>query len=374
MTLKKFLIILIIALILIVSFFIVYNSFLKTPTSETPDTEESTNGDQLASGSSKIKIISQQAILSPVIDKQKVKYYSATNGNVFESSFDGLEITPISSNNLTNLLKVLWSPNKDKVITVSEENDQAKKYFYDYQVGQATLLDQRTQWIVWSPEEDKIAYQYYDDQTGDNNISIANPDGSQWTNILNTRIKNLIVEWPSKTQVSIRTRPSGLAQSVVYTIDLENNDFKKVMNETYGLTILWSPLGDKLLFSETNNQGKNLKLKIADLAKQTIKELDLITLPEKCVWSQDNRTIFCAVPEKKIRSTAVLPDDYYKKAIYFSDAIWRINLDTAEAVQVAGSTTENSATYDAKELLLSPLEDYLFFVNRKNDYLYNLKL
>ncbi|MAF20590.1 MAG: hypothetical protein CMI55_02825 [Parcubacteria group bacterium] len=374
MPLKKFLIILIIALILIVSSFLIYNSFLKPSSFDTSDDIETTNGDQLTSGSSNIKIISQEAILSPIIDGQKIKYYSATNGNVFESSFDGLEMNQVSSNILNNLSKILWSPNKDKIIAIFEENNQLKKYFYDYATGLSTPLDENIQWIAWSPEQDKIAYQYYNPQTEINNISTADPSVSQWNNILDTRMKNLIVEWPSKTRVSIRTRASGLAQSVVYTIDLENNNLKKIVNETYGLTVLWSPLGDKLLFSETNKDGKNLKLKIADLAKQTIDQLDFITLPEKCVWSQDNQTIFCAVPTKEIRSMTVLPDDYYKDKIYFSDAIWRINLDTGEATQVAGSTTSNEATYDAKELLLSPLEDYLFFINRKNDYLYNLKL
>ncbi|GAJ16386.1 unnamed protein product, partial [marine sediment metagenome] len=93
------------------------------------------------------------------------------------------------------------------------------------------------------------------------------------------------------------TKPSGLAQGVVYIIDLATDDFQKILGETYGLTALWSPLGDKLLFSETDNQGKNLKLKIADLAKSTIGELNFVTLPEKCVWGQDNRTLFCAVPK-----------------------------------------------------------------------------
>lgn len=376
MPLKKILIILIIVLLLAVSFFVIYNSFLKNifSSDDTTETENDDSNDQIPTSQSNIQIISQEAILGPVIDGQKIKYYSAKNGNVFESNFDGSEIIKISSNTLTNLSKVIWSSDKNKVISIIEQDNQLKKYLYNYQTGTATLLDENIQWVAWSPGQDRIAYQYYNPQTDDNNISTANPDGSQWTTILSTRMKNLIVEWPSKNQVSIRTKPSGLAQSVVYTINLKNNDFNKIINETYGLTVLWSPLGDKLLFSETDKNGQNLKLKIADLGKQTIKELDFITLPEKCVWSQDNRTIFCAVPEKKIRSSAVLPDDYYKKSIYFSDTIWRINLDTAEAVQVAGSLTSNNATYDAKELLLLPLEDHLFFINRKNGYLYNLEL
>ena len=371
MSLKKILIILIILLILVVGLLVVYNFFLKEE--PTPSVTPPTTTPPTTSPTGPIKPISQEPVLSSVIDNQKVRYYLKNNGYVFESGFDGSQSTRISSNILLNLLKVLWSANKDKVIAVFEENGLLRKYLYDYNTGISTLLDRNIRWLAWSPIEDKIAYQYYNSQTEDNNISIAEPDGSQWTNIFTTRMKNLIVEWPSSGQVAIRTKPSGLAQSVVYTIDLASGDFQKIIEETYGLSVLWSPLGDKLLFSETNSQGKNLKLKIADLAKSTIGELNFVTLPEKCVWSQDNRTLFCAVP-KNISDSATLPDDYYKKRISFTDEFWAINLDAQEAIRIFIPENEGTATYDAKELLLSPQEDYLLFINQPDGLLYSLEL
>lgn len=371
MSLKKILIILIILLLLVVGLLVVYNFFLKeepTPPAAPPITTT-----PATSPTGPLKAISQEPVLDPIIDGQKVKYYSKNNGYIFESSFDGSERTRLSSNILTNLLKIIWSSNKDKVIAIFDDEGEVKKYFYDYQTGKSTLLNQDIRHIAWSPNEDKIAYQYYNSQTEDNDISLANPDGSQWTNIFTTRMKNLIVEWPSSGQVAIRTKPSGLAQSVVYTIDLATGDFQKIISETYGLTVLWSPLGDKLLFSETDNRGKNLKLKIVDLAKSTIGELDFVTLPEKCVWSQDNRTLFCAVP-KTISTLAVWPDDYYKGLTVLADDFWRINLDIGEKIQIYATDNEEAMSYDAKELLLSPLEDYLLFVNKRDDYLYSLEL
>ncbi len=186
-------------------------------------------------------------------------------------------------------------------------------------------------------------------------------------------MKNLIVEWPSSGKVAIRTKSSGLAQGIVYAIDLTTGDFQKIIKETYGLTVLWSPLGDKILFSETDNRGKNLKLKIADLAKSTIQELNFVTLPEKCVWSQDNRTLFCAVP-KTISTLATLPDDYYKGLISLADDFWLINLDTQEKIQIFEAINEETMAYDAQQLLLSPLEDYLLFVNKRDGLLYSLEL
>ncbi len=381
MPLKKILIILIILLILVISAFIIYN-FLSdekiepspyNSTGQIPSAEQASNQTSNSSIQGRLLAISKEPVLSLSTDGKKVKYYSVSNGNLFESNLDGSELTRISSIVLDNLIKAIWSPQKDKVITIFNENGLAKKYLYNYNTKISIPLSGDMRWITWSPNQDKIAYQYYNSQTGDNNISISNPDGSDWNTIFQTRMKDLIVEWPDPSKVSVRTKPSGLVQSVVYTIDLATNDFQKIINETYGLTVLWSPLGNKILYSETDNEGKNLKLKIADLEKQTISELNIITLAEKCVWSQDNRTIFCAVP-KSIPTSSILPDDYYKKKTSFDDSFWRINLETEEMTKIFETQGLGIEFYNAKELLLTPLENYLLFINQKDNLLYSLKL
>ncbi len=378
MPFKKILIILIAVLVLVVGVLIVYTFFLKKeapaePVTPSPTTTPTPAPKPKPYRISPIQAISEEPVLDYTIDGQKIKYYSATNGNVFQSNFDGSQLIRLSSNILPGLLKTLWSPNKDQVIAIFEDKGQIKKYLYDYQSEKSTLLNKNIRHIAWSPIEAEIAYQYYDPQTEDNNISIANPDGSQWENIFATRMKDLIVEWPSSEQISIRTKPSGLAQSVVYIINPATGDFQKVLDQTNGLTVLWSPLGDKLLFSATDGEGKNLRLKIADLDEQTIKEFDFVTLPEKCIWSQDNRTLFCAIPEA-ISPLAILPDDHYKGLVSFDDEFWRINLDTQEKIQIFGREYEEELAYDAAKLLLPPQEDYLFFVNKKDGLLYSLEL
>lgn len=372
MNLKKILIILIILLVLSASALIFYNFFFQTE--ETKPSDGGTAEEGTFYSGDRIKTISQEPVLGVTIDGQKVKYYLTGNGNAFESDFDGTNQVRLSSNILMGLLEVLWSPDNNKTITISEENNLIKKYFYDYATKTALPLNSKIRWIAWAPNKNKIAYQYYNSQNEDNNISIANPDGSEWVSVLQTRMKDLIVEWPAQDKISIRTKPSGLSKSVVYTISLPSNSLEKI-NETYGMSVLWSPLGDKILFSETDSKGKEIKLKLMDLQNQTIEELNFVTLPEKCVWSQNNYSIFCAIP-KEISASAVLPDDYYKNKIFFSDDIWRINLDTEEAVAVKifEGSDDFQESYDAQKMILSPQEDYLFFINKKNGLLYSLEL
>lgn len=369
--LKKILIILIILLILVAGTLAVYNFFFKK---EAPlaEKEEKTEETTKPSPAAKIKAISSEPILAPVVDGQKIRYYLAESGNVFESNFDGSDLERISSNILQGLKYILWSSDKNKVIGIFEKDGEIKKYFYDYQTKKSVLLNQNIQWLTWSPDSRQIAYQYYNPQTEDNFISLANPDGLEWQNIFKTRMKDLIIEWPTQNRVSVRTRPSGLAQSELYILNPSTSAFQKVLGGIYGLSALWSPAGEKILFSQTNNDGRNLKLKTAGQNGQILKELDILTLPEKCVWGQDERFIFCAAP-RTLPSQVVLPDDYYKGAFSTIDDFYKINTETNQKTLLI-EPEQTEGDYDAIQLLLSAQEDYLFFVNKKDGLLYSLKL
>lgn len=320
----------------------------------------------------KIKPISQEQVIAPTIgsDGKTVKYFSKTNGNIYQSDFDGGSLKKTSSVNLTNLLKALWSPDKDKIIGIFAEKETIKKYFYDYTSNQSSILNEKIKYVAWSPDSKKIAYHFVDSGSEQNNISLSNPDGTNWKNIFKTRLDNVIIEWPIKEKISLRTPPSGLAQGVLYSINSETGDFFKVISDTFGLYVNWSPKGDKILFSSTNNRGKNPTLNLSDEKGTSFKNLNLGGLADKCTWSKDDKTIFCALPQE-LSQNATWPDDYYKGLVILKDDIYKINLETEQRTKIIGSTA--AISYDAQELFLSPKEDYLFFVNRSNGLLYSLK-
>lgn len=348
------------------------NSFVNPPNSD--KTTSGVNGQNAISDMTalKIKPVSQEKVLSPTIgqDGQTVKYFSRTSGNVYQSDFNGNNLKKISSVNLNNLLKVLWSPDKEKVIGIFQDQDKIKKYFYDYTSNQTAVYDDKINYLAWSPDSKKIAYHFINPQDGQNNVSVANPNGANWKNIFKTRLDNLIIEWPVKEKISLRLPPGGLAQNVLYSLNPETGDFFKVISDTFGLIAKWSPKGDKVLFSATNSQGKNPRLHVGDEKGANFKNLNLAGLADKCVWSKDDKTIFCALPQE-ISQNAVWPDDYYKGLLVLRDDIYKIDLETEQKTKILGSS--DAISYDVQEPFLSPKEDYLFFVNRGNGLLYSLK-
>lgn len=379
--LKKFLIIVIVILIIVLAGLLVYDFLIKKTDNDQanqdnnlPDgQQEDQNQDQDIQSESKIKAISSEAIFSPTIssDKLNVVYYFRSNGNVWQSNFDGANLNQISATNLENLVKVLWSPSKTKAVTIFQDNlENVSKYLYDYTTNKSSPLSKYLNFISWSSDGKKIAYQYQNDFTDDNNISTSNPDGSKFTILLNIRMKNLIVEWTS--DIYLREKPSGLAQSTLYSLNPLSKALNKLISDVYGFSVKWSQKGDKILYSKTNSKGQNIEIFTANNNGANEKSAGVSTLAEKCAWSQDTRFIYCAIPVN-INSAKVLPDDFYKGTFIGDDGFYKINTATGEKTNIMEGEMLRKA-YDATDLFLSPQENYLMFINKGDGLLYSIKL
>ena len=383
---KKKLIIVIIVLAFILIGLLVYYFFFKKPITplepdgRLPITEEEEKKKEEEEKEKlrpflKIKAISNEPVLSPTIaaDKNQVIYYSRVNGNIWQSDFDGVNLTRISDANLENLIKVLWSPNKDSAITIFEDVlGNVAKFLYNLQDGKTTQLNKYTNYIVWSPDGKKIAYQYQNDFSGENTLSVSSPDGSNYVVHMQTRIKNLKLDWPKGDELFFQEKPSGIVTSAIYSLNLKTETFSKISSDVYGLNVNWSPDGSKMLYSKTSSNGKNIGLHVVNRIMSNPKTVDVATLVEKCAWSQDIRYAYCAVP-KNITEANILPDDFYKGTFASNDDFFKINLETGETIKLLEDSLMVE-DYDANDVFLSPDENYFFFVNKVNGLLYSIKL
>lgn len=387
--LKKILIIIVIILVLALAGLLIYNFVIKKNTTpidnngnlpggqsnvDNNQNQNPGNNEQPAS-EQKIRAISTDPVLSPTINnaKTKVIYYSKINGNIIQSDFNGLQKEIVTDTNLDNLVKVIWSPDKNKTLTIFQDNlENVSKYYYSLSDKKSFPLNKYITYISWSSDSSKITYQYQNNTTDENTINTSNPDGSKYSAILKTRMKNLIVEWPKGSTIYLREKPSGLAKSNLYSLNSLSRAFNKTMSDIYGFSLKWSPTGNKMLYSKTNSEGKNIDLYVANSNGSGEKALNIQTLVEKCAWSQDIRYIFCAIPQN-IADAKTLPDDFYKGTFIGNDGFYKINTDTGEKTNLLEGENMNES-FNAEELFLSSNEDYLFFVNKNNGLLYRIKL
>ena len=364
---KRFFIASSLALGAIILVLLVYNFWPDKNSSRPEETPEEQPQDTQG-----ISDLSQEPVISPVVDqrRERIKYHRAFDGQVLAVDFQGEQKETLSDSVLNNFVKALWSPDTEKALSLFSENGQVKKYLYDYQTKKATTLSENIAWIDWSPTGDKIVYEFLSADLN-HNVSVADPDGANWKAVFKTRVPDWQVEWVSKDIISLATPPSGFVQGVLYALNPETENFSKVLSDYYGLKPLWSPKGDKLLYSRVESGGQNLSLWVANQDGANSKEMALTTLADKCVWSADNTSFFCAVPQE-IETSAVWPDDYYKGLVSTRDDFYQINLGTGQQIKLFESS--NDFFYDASSLMVSDDNDFLFFINGYDNHLYALEI
>ncbi len=200
---------------------------------------------------------------------------------------------------------------------------------------------------VLSRNQQKIVYLYFDKNADEGQISIANPDGSVFKNILPTRARQLKFDWVNDQQISFYN-PAGEDRSL-FLLNIENKQLEKILGSSRDLKILWSPNGSKLLYSAEN------QLSLLDLKNKSALVIDLSTEADRCVWTLNSLFIYCGA----LNSSS-------------SDNLYQLDIAKKEFGLILQPSLMDKIKI--KKPLLSPAEDYLFFVNDFDGYLYRINL
>lgn len=197
---------------------------------------------------------------------------------------------------------------------------------------------------------------------------VSTPLGAQKTQIFDSNFTEWLSSWPNQSMINLTTKASGFAPGYMYAIDPENRNWTRILGGINGLTTLTSPDGRVVLFND-----EKLKLTIYDVLTKESRTLKTKTLPEKCVWGKSSRVIYCLVPF--FLDEYIYPDSWYQGEISFIDKIWKIDLTTGNETMLLDPELSNKGErIDGINPTLTEEENYLFFMNKKDSYLWELKL
>lgn len=385
-TLKKVFIISSVILLVVLVFLGIYNFAFKEKSSGTKesfqDKEVSKIVDTPSPEAQKIKEqgkiyqLTDEAVIAPTIsqDGEHIVYYARSNGNVYEIALRGDNKKTISSANLAGLANILWSPDKNKVISTFEKDGRPVFYFYNFTAKTSKAIPERTYDITWTNLGDKIIYKYFDNKTKKKNISIADPDGSNWKQLAETSFDYVsIAPIPKTSLISFWNRPHGFEETSLQTVSIAGGEVKTVFSKKFGADYLWSPDGEKVLVSSSETKGSS-KVMLATINKNggEYQNLNIPTFVSKCVWSKDAKTVFYALPGS-IPEGSVIPNDYKDKKFTTRDTFWKVDVTTGKKERLA-ELAEIKESFDAINLFLSPSENAFFFVNRIDGRLYGIDI
>ena len=220
--------------------------------------------------------------------------------------------------------------------------------------------------ISVSPNNSSVFYLF---DNGESAFGItASSSGNKKNQIFSSPFTEWLSGWPNDRMITLNTKPSFSVEGFMYSIDPNTKKINKIIGGVNGLTTLTSPSGKLVLYN--NN---TLTLRVYNTTTNDSISLGIKTMPEKCVWNKDSTLLYCAVP--KYISGSNYPDTWYQGEISFSDDIWKINVENGSAVDIADPTSfTKGEEIDGIKLSLDGGENYLFFVNKKDSYLWELNL
>jgi hypothetical protein len=163
------------------------------------------------------------------------------------------------------------------------------------------------------------------------------------------------------------TKPAASLPGYAFTVDGSSGAFSQILGPLAGLAALPSPSGKQILYSYVQNGV--VTLAFYDTATHAATTLPIGTFADKCVWTPDGMSAYCAVPST-IPPGATLPDAWYQGTTAFTDKIWRVDFTARVATLVADLPQLTETPIDAVSLTLDENASTLVFMNKWDDTLW----
>ena len=354
----------------------VYFAWKKTKTILTPpgigqqptaSNQQSTTGEQQPAAAQKLKILSDQPIFDYWIysTSSEQVFYVNQEGKIFKIKEDGND-EAITSEPIENLQTIKSSSDGKRVFIKSGDLVSPKFTIFNSETKIFELLPENITAAAFSPDAKKIAY--LETKAIQSDLIIKDlvnlKQKPSW--IISISQKDFDLDWISAEKIVLVPKSSAFYQASAWVIDTKKKTVSPLGAEVNGLMIKWSSNGKIGLQFSSQSEGREGRLNLINEQGLVQAGLDFITLPDKCLISDPK--IYCAIPTS-IPAKTVLPDDYLKRAVYFRDALYQIDISQNS---LSGIFTETEPAIDAARLNL--LDNKLLFINRYDSRLYSLEI
>jgi hypothetical protein len=300
-----------------------------------------------------------------------LRYASALDGNIYETFADNIAENKISSTQIFGVHDAVFGNNGHNVVLrYLKEDGKTIESFLENIPSDASIpatgsfLPENILSLSASPDGKNIFYIF---QSGDGVVGInSSIDGGRKIQIFDSPFTEWLASWSNARLISMATKPSFSSDGFLYSLDPSSGPLDKILGGIAGLTAQVSPSGKFVLYADSS-----LAMKLYDISNKTSKDLGVKTEPEKCVWSQDNINVYCAVPQSLPAGN--YPDSWYQGLVSFNDSIWKINTET-DSFSLLLNPSSAGENMDGINLELSQKENHLFLINKKDSTLWGLGL
>ncbi|MEK9158370.1 MAG: hypothetical protein AAB638_04295 [Patescibacteria group bacterium] len=286
--------------------------------------------------------------LSPINSREDntVLYYHPDNGFVSKIDLETRRSTLISTTQLSGTADVIWSPNRNRVITLSRNSNGITYKYFDYTTREHGTLSSNTKSVAFSPDSGSLVS--VKSQNNETLIQTSDFNGRNPKTILKTRLDNIEVAWPNIDTISFTANDANESSRSLYTLSAVG-DLSQLLSGEDDLDVKWSPDGSKFIYSSQTTGG--VALRIFVVASKESWTLEPQTSSNNCAWPSIQSSIVCAVQQEGETSIIQIPLSSRVPKILFSNLI-----------------------ITPKEAFLSQLENFLVIINAQDQSIWAVKL
>lgn len=306
-----------------------------------------------------------------------VRYLDRATGNGYEISAEGGAAKRLTNTTIPKIYEALWSRNGVAVLAryLKEDGETTETFSATIKPksgGDGDLagvfLPQNIAALALSPDGKELVY-LREERGGAVGIR-AGLNGSSKTEIFRSPVREWLPLWSAPESIALLTKPSAVAEGMLATIGTGGGELRPLIRGVRGLTALPDRELKQVLYSGSTESG--ISLNILAGTGGASRSLSLVTLPEKCVWTKNNRLLYCGVPSAIPGGS--YPDAWYQGVVSFSDGVWSIAAGDLKTELISDITREAGVPIDVVEPQLSPDEKFLVFQNKNDGTLWSLQL
>lgn len=300
-----------------------------------------------------------------------INFYDENDGRFYTITEDG-DVKRLSDTQFKDAESVDWNKDSDKAVI---EFPDGSNVIYDFNLEKQVTLPKHWEDFKFSPTKDSLIAKSIGLDPRNRSLVVFNDTGSNVRAVqeLGYNADKVTVSPAPHDQViafSDTGETSTFNSNFIIPIGQNGENFKGLVVEGFEFDPIWSPSGDKLLYSAVG-EASNYQPLLWVVSGTTNalgngrKSLGLNTWIDKCTF-ENNTTAYCAVP-KSLPSNGGLQRS---RSINNPDNVYRVNLTTGISSLIA--VPENDAAMT--NLRVSSDGSNLFYINSKTGILEKLRL
>lgn len=315
------------------------------------------------------------------------RYIERSTGHLYEAREDSLTQTRLSNTTIPRVVDSFFSKDGTKVLLrILNEDQETVETLSAKIVQKATTSPSGGSLIAdgFGLEGPYLTTNIIDAEISSKGLTYLVPKSTGGSSLVTAALddlsKKLVFESPltdwiisrlDTTNILMTTKADSRIAGFSYLVNTQNGTSKKILGDLPGLTTNMSLDEKWLIYSVSrNNEFGSF---VQNMATGETKKLGVNTLPEKCVFSsKDTNIMFCAGPTEMPRTN--LPESWYQGLTSLDDSLWKIDLSTQKYDQILGDREESEESFDMIKLEISPNDDFMLFVNKKDLTLWSLDI